>query len=88
MAWIVGLTSLARDTMNSFTMREMVERSHANEEVFPSYNAGLIVLSYVISFVGCATALELLHRRTSRFGLYNWYAKLLPKTYRVLLRNI
>jgi hypothetical protein len=65
--------------MNSFMVREIAERFHANEKVFPSYNAGLIVLSYVISLMGCATALELLHRRTSRFGLYNWYVKPSPK---------
>ncbi|KAL9115434.1 MAG: hypothetical protein Q9227_000755 [Pyrenula ochraceoflavens] len=38
-----------------------------------SYNAGYIVLSYIVSLVGCITTLELLHRRTSRLGLYNWY---------------
>ncbi|KAL8645946.1 MAG: hypothetical protein Q9210_006424 [Variospora velana] len=38
-----------------------------------SYNAGYIVLSYFVSFVGCWTALKLLHRRTSRHGYYNWY---------------
>ncbi|KAJ5558671.1 hypothetical protein N7461_002643 [Penicillium sp. DV-2018c] len=38
-----------------------------------TYLAGYIVLSYVISAMGCATTLELLHRRTSRSGLYNWY---------------
>ena len=38
-----------------------------------SYNAGFIVLSYLVSLVGCITTLELLHRRTSRRGLYNWY---------------
>jgi NO-binding membrane sensor protein with MHYT domain len=37
------------------------------------YNAGFIVLSYFVSLVGCITTLELLHRRTSRRGLYNWY---------------
>ncbi|KAJ5356338.1 hypothetical protein N7517_010947 [Penicillium concentricum] len=38
-----------------------------------TYLAGYIVLSYVISAMGCATTLELLHRRTSRSGLFNWY---------------
>ncbi|OJJ50874.1 hypothetical protein ASPZODRAFT_57117 [Penicilliopsis zonata CBS 506.65] len=38
-----------------------------------SYLPGYIVLSYVVSLMGCATTLELLHRRTSRAGLYNWY---------------
>ena len=37
------------------------------------YLAGYIVLSYFISLVGCITTLELLHRRTSRSGVYNWY---------------
>ena len=73
--------------MHSFTMSEVVERAHANEKIFPSYYAGFIVLSYVISLVGCATALELLHRRTSRFGLYNWYVKF-PEFNCILLRNI
>ncbi|KAL8737487.1 MAG: hypothetical protein Q9181_001617 [Wetmoreana brouardii] len=38
-----------------------------------SYNPGYIVLSYLVSFVGCWTSLKLLHRRTSRHGFYNWY---------------
>lgn len=37
------------------------------------YIPGYIVLSYFISLVGCLTTLELLHRRTSRSGAYNWY---------------
>ena len=41
--------------------------------VHVSYLAGYIILSYVISAMGCATTLELLHRRTSRSGLYNWF---------------
>lgn len=40
--------------------------------VHVSYLAGYIFLSYVISSMGCATTLELLHRRTSRSGFYNW----------------
>lgn len=36
------------------------------------YNPGYIVLSYFVSFVGCWTALKLLHRRTSYRGCYNW----------------
>ncbi|KAL8700546.1 MAG: hypothetical protein Q9201_005397 [Fulgogasparrea decipioides] len=38
-----------------------------------SYNPGYIVLSYLVSFVGCWTSLKLLHRRTSHHGFYNWY---------------
>lgn len=45
-----------------------------------SYLAGYLFLSYVISAMGCATALELLHRRTSRSGFYNWYISSSPKT--------
>lgn len=48
--------------------------------VLVTYLAGYIVLSYVISAMGCATTLELLHRRTSRSGLYNWYAQKLYPT--------
>ncbi|KAK2796359.1 hypothetical protein FQN51_009449 [Onygenales sp. PD_10] len=44
-----------------------------SDPIIPTYNAGFIVLSYLVSFAGCATSLELLHRRTSRFGLHNWY---------------
>jgi NO-binding membrane sensor protein with MHYT domain len=42
--------------------------------VVVSYLPGFIVLSYVISVMGCITTLELLHRRTSTAGFYNWYA--------------
>ncbi|KAE8351526.1 hypothetical protein BDV28DRAFT_136887 [Aspergillus coremiiformis] len=38
-----------------------------------SYVTGFIILSYVVSMMGCTTTLELLHRRTARAGLYNWY---------------
>ncbi|KAI9769297.1 MAG: hypothetical protein M1839_003774 [Geoglossum umbratile] len=38
-----------------------------------SYSVGFVVLSYVVSYVGALTTLELLHRRTSRRGAYNWY---------------
>ncbi|KAJ5746158.1 hypothetical protein N7520_011340 [Penicillium odoratum] len=41
--------------------------------VHVNYLGGYIFLSYVISSMGCATTLELLHRRTSRSGFYNWY---------------
>ncbi|PLN76561.1 hypothetical protein BDW42DRAFT_178453 [Aspergillus taichungensis] len=38
-----------------------------------SYLLGHIILSIVTSVMGCTTTLELLHRRTSTSGLYNWY---------------
>lgn len=48
--------------------------AHDESRISVSYLAGYIILSYVISSMGCATTLELLHRRTSRAGFYNWYA--------------
>ena len=39
-----------------------------------SFDTGFILLSYLVSFAGCATCLELLHRRTACVGYYNWYA--------------
>ncbi|MCJ1414672.1 hypothetical protein MMC32_000999 [Xylographa parallela] len=44
-----------------------------DDYVFHSYDPGFIVLSYIVSVVGCWTSLELLHKRTSSKGLYNWY---------------
>ncbi|KAL4904950.1 hypothetical protein BDW74DRAFT_24108 [Aspergillus multicolor] len=43
------------------------------EAMAVSYLPGFIFLSYVISVMGCITTLELLHRRTSTAGFYNWY---------------
>ena len=44
----------------------------AGHTVEHSYEAKYIVLSYLVSIVGCWTALELLHRKTSSLGIYNW----------------
>ncbi|KAI1624758.1 hypothetical protein EDD37DRAFT_358336 [Exophiala viscosa] len=38
-----------------------------------SYDAGYIVLSFFTSLVGCITTIELLQRRTSTRGVYNWF---------------
>lgn len=38
-----------------------------------TYDVGFTVLSVFTSFAGCVTTLELLHRRTSIKGLYNWF---------------
>lgn len=35
------------------------------------FDPTLLVLSYIISLVGAASTLELIHRRTSRRGYYN-----------------
>lgn len=37
-----------------------------------SFTPGYIILSYVVSYVGALTTLELLHRRTADTGPYNW----------------
>ncbi|ELR05493.1 hypothetical protein GMDG_07415 [Pseudogymnoascus destructans 20631-21] len=36
------------------------------------FTPGFVVLSYVVSFIGAWTTLELLHWRTAEKGLYNW----------------
>ena len=37
-----------------------------------SFSPGYVVLSYVVSYVGAWTTLELLNRRTAMRGYYNW----------------
>lgn len=37
------------------------------------FSPGFVVLSYLVSFVGAWTTLELINRRTAGRGLYNWY---------------
>jgi NO-binding membrane sensor protein with MHYT domain len=41
-----------------------------------SYDAGYIILSFFTSLIGCVTTLEVLNRRTSTRGAYNWYVLL------------
>ncbi|KAJ5619996.1 hypothetical protein N7510_003980 [Penicillium lagena] len=53
--------------------------AHDDPRIPVFYLAGYILLSYVISAMGCATTVELLHRRTSRAGFYNWYVLTLAK---------
>lgn len=36
---------------------------------------GLVVLSYVVSWIGAWTTLELINKRTAGRGLYNWYGQ-------------
>ncbi|KAH8586914.1 hypothetical protein B0O99DRAFT_585253 [Bisporella sp. PMI_857] len=38
-----------------------------------AFSVGYVVLSYAVSYVGAWTTLELINRRTSGRGLYNWY---------------
>ncbi|PWY96603.1 MHYT domain signaling protein [Aspergillus sclerotioniger CBS 115572] len=51
----------------------LTDRSPDGEYVDVFYMGGFIFLAYLVSVMGCTTTLELLHRRTSRAGLYNWY---------------
>ncbi|KAK5653669.1 hypothetical protein OQA88_8699 [Cercophora sp. LCS_1] len=37
-----------------------------------TYTPGVVVLSYVVSLIGSASTLELINRRTSRKGIYNY----------------
>lgn len=46
------------------------------DQIVPrAFISGFIVLSYIVSYVGAWTTLELLHKRTSGRGLYNWYVR-------------
>ena len=43
------------------------------DQIVPrSFTPGYVVLSYLVSYVGSWTTLELLHRRTAERGFYNW----------------
>jgi NO-binding membrane sensor protein with MHYT domain len=44
---------------------------HLGQIIPVTFDPALLVLSYVISLVGAASTLELIHRRTSRRGYYN-----------------
>ena len=47
--------------------------SQWEDELVPrSFIPAFILLSYVVSYVGTWTTLELLHRRTAGRGAYNW----------------
>lgn len=42
------------------------------------FSAGLIVLSFFVSFVGAFSTVELLHRRENYKGWIKWYVAHLP----------
>jgi hypothetical protein len=48
-------------------------REYQNHIVPQSYNAGFVVLSYIVSLVGAGSSLELVSRRTGFRGLFNQY---------------
>lgn len=52
------------------TTEQLLAQYHG--QIVPrSFNAGFVTLSYVVSFIGAASTLELINRRTSRNGLFN-----------------
>lgn len=60
-------------TSRSLSGNPVVDFHLMKGEIVPHrYNPGYIILSYLVSFVGCWTALKLLHQRTSHRGYYNW----------------
>lgn len=46
--------------------------SYVGQPLPDGYQSGIVVLSYMISLVGAASTLELINRRTSRKGIYNY----------------
>jgi hypothetical protein len=38
-----------------------------------AFSPGFAALSYLVSYVGAWTTLELINKRTAARGLYNWY---------------
>lgn len=46
-----------------------------SEELYApqAFAPGHIALSYMVSFIGSLSTVELLQRRTSMRGIYNWY---------------
>lgn len=48
-------------------------REYQDQIVPQSYNAGFVILSYIVSLVGAGSSLELMSRRTGFRGLYNQY---------------
>lgn len=44
-----------------------------NHIVPQSYNAGFVLLSYIVSLVGAGSSIELISRRTGFRGLFNQY---------------
>ena len=55
--------------METAVRRDLAQ--HLGQIIPVTFDPALLVLSYVISLVGAASTLELIHRRTSRRGYYN-----------------
>jgi len=52
---------------------EDLSRLYEGQLIPPSFNAGFVALSYVVSFIGALSTLELINRRTAPRGLFNQY---------------
>ncbi|KIW82278.1 hypothetical protein Z517_05305 [Fonsecaea pedrosoi CBS 271.37] len=62
------------DRNGRFTLHQLAARTSSDSsQTTVSYDAGHIVLSFFTSLIGCITTLELLQRRTSTRGAYNWF---------------
>ena len=75
---VVPLTKLALLCLclSGYTMsNDVVLLQEWEGRIVPrAFSVGYIVLSYLVSFVGAWTTLELINRRTGGRGLYNWFA--------------
>lgn len=63
--------------LNRFTMSDnSALLAMEGQIVSRCFSPGLVVLSYVVSWIGAWTTLELINKRTAGRGLYNWYGQL------------
>jgi NO-binding membrane sensor protein with MHYT domain len=53
------------------TTADELFRQYEGHFVPRSFNPGFVVLSFLVSFIGAASTLELINRRTSRNGFLN-----------------
>ncbi|KFY49131.1 hypothetical protein V495_00719 [Pseudogymnoascus sp. VKM F-4514 (FW-929)] len=72
-AALAQLEDLKMDnTLNDMTDNTIDWKAWEGRIVPREFTPGFVVLSYLVSFIGAWTTLELLHRRTAGKGLYNW----------------
>ncbi|KAF7547297.1 hypothetical protein G7046_g9049 [Stylonectria norvegica] len=69
--WTLTATGTAANELPFAMSSEELLRQYQGQIVPQSYNAGFVALSYVVSFVGAASTLELINRRTGFRGLFN-----------------
>lgn len=56
---------------NAILIRDVLSQELIGHVVPRSFSGGYVALSYVVSVLGAASTLELLHRRTSAKGKLN-----------------